>query len=149
MKPLIFIVLLITGFASVCGVVAQMPEAKPGSVNDVMQNIITPATNTIWGIEEPQTDEDWQVYIDAAEQVIDAATRIKVGGTGENDPNWAKDPEWRRFADQLIESGRQIGEAARQRDLERLIDVSNEMMYPPCEECHLEFHPGMQEQEYN
>jgi hypothetical protein len=117
----------------------------PGSVNDVMQAVITPLTDTIWGIEDPQSDEEWQVYIDAATELIDAARKIRAGGNGPNDSAWAQDQEWQRFADQLIESAIEIQAAARARDLDTLIDVSNDKMYPPCEECHLQFHPGMQQ----
>lgn len=132
------------------GIIAGQPvEIRPGSVNDIMVNVITPATNTIWGIENPQTDEEWQVFIDAASQVIDAATRIKKGGTGPNDSAWAQDLEWQRFADVLIESAGEIREAAGRRDLDAVIEISNDKMYPPCEECHIMFHPGMQEQEIN
>ena len=56
------------------------------SVNDLMITVVTPATDTLWGIEDPQTDEDWQVFVDAANAVIDAGETIKVGGTGPNDP---------------------------------------------------------------
>ena len=123
--------------------------AEPPSVNDVMVSIITPATDTIWQIEDPQTDEEWQVYVDAAAQVLDAATRIKSGGSGPNDSNWAQDPRWQQFADVLIESAKKVKAAAEQHDLDTLVDVSNEVMYPPCEECHLMFHPGLQQQEVN
>ena len=85
--------------------IAAEPDVGPaGSVNNLMQTVITPATNTIWGIEDPQTDEEWQVFIDAAAQLIDVSRQIKNGGTGPNDSAWAEDPEWQQFADQLIES---------------------------------------------
>ena len=125
--------------------IAAEPDVGPaGSVNNLMQTVITPATNTIWGIEDPQTDEEWQVFIDAAAQLIDVSRQIKNGGTGPNDSAWAENPEWQQFADQLIESGIEIQAAARARDLDTLMDVSNEKMYPPCEECHLQFLPNMQ-----
>jgi hypothetical protein len=130
-------------------IAAETGEILPGSVNDVMVTVVTPATDTIWGIEDPQTDEEWQVYIDAAVQLIDAATRIKAGGSGPSDSIWAQDPEWRRYADVLIESGVEIQAAARDRDLDTLINISSDKMYPPCEECHLMFHPGMQQQDIN
>ena len=130
-------------------VIAQQGEIIPGSVNDIMLTIITPATNTIWSIDDPQTDEEWQVLIDAAAQLIEASNRIKAGGAGPNDSTWAKDPEWQRYSDVLVESGEEIQAAARERDLDTLINVSNDKMYPPCEECHLMFHPGFQQQDYN
>ena len=67
------------------------------SVNDLMVTIVTPATNTLWGIEDPQGDEEWQVFIDAANAVIEAGRTIKVGGTGPNDAGWAADPSGRHL----------------------------------------------------
>ncbi|MCH8301781.1 MAG: hypothetical protein IH912_03425 [Proteobacteria bacterium] len=87
-------------------IVAAEPDAGPsGSVNDLMLTVITPATNTIWGIEDPQTDEEWQVFVDAAAQVIDAAQRIKNGGSGPNDSAWAEDPEWQRAYRESVRDG--------------------------------------------
>ncbi len=149
MKSLKICALLVLTLCAVTIIAAEPGEILPGSVNDIMVTIVTPATNTIWGIEDPQSDEEWQVFIDAAAQLIDAATRIKAGGTGPNDSTWAEDPEWQRYADVLIESGNDIQAAARGRDLDTLINASNDKMYPPCEECHLTFHPGMQQQDNN
>jgi len=41
-------------------------------------------------------------------------------------------------------SGVEIQAAARAQDLDTLMDVSNEKMYPPCEECHHQFLSGAQ-----
>ena len=136
------LVLTLCAFA----IIAAEPDAgPPGSVNNVMVTVVTPATNTIWGVEDPQTDDEWQVLIDAAAQLIDAANQIKAGGTGPNDSAWAEAPAWQQFAGELVESGMEIQAAARERNLDQVIDVSNDKMYPPCEECHLQFHPGMQQ----
>ncbi len=84
-------------------IIAAEPDAgPPGSVNNLMLTVITPATNTIWGIEDPQTDEESQVFIDAASQVIEVAIQIKAGGSGPNDSAWAEGPAWQRFTDVLI-----------------------------------------------
>ncbi len=149
MKSVQSVAILAPGLCMVMIGAQEPPEILPGSVNDIMVTIITSASNTIWGIEDPQTDADWQVYIDAAAQLIDAATRIKSGGAGPNDYSWAGNPEWQRFADALIESGLEIQEAARAGDLETVIITSNDKMYSPCEECHSMFHPGLQQQEVN
>ena len=149
MKSVQSFVLLVLSLCAITIIAAQPVEILPGSVNDVMMTVVTPATNTIWGIEDPQTDEEWQVFIDAAAQLIDAATRIKAGGAGPNDSAWAKEAEWQLYADVLIESGQEIQAAARERALDTLINVSNDKMYPPCEECHVLFHPGLQQQDNN
>ena len=113
------------------------------SINDLMITVVTPATDTLWGIEDPQTDEEWQVFVDAAESVIDAAKIIKVGGTGPGDNEWAQNPEWQAFADQLIGAGEDARRAAQNRDVEAMY-TAGEVLYPPCEECHIAFHPGVQ-----
>ena len=112
------------------------------SVNDLMITIITPATNTLWGIEDPQTDEEWQVFVEAADAVIDAGRTIKVGGTGPNDGEWAASAAWDAFADQLIQAGIDARTAAGNRDVEAMF-TAGEVLYPPCEECHIQFHPGV------
>lgn len=115
------------------------------SVNDLMVTVITPATDIIWGIDDPQTADDWQVFIDAANVVIEAGETIKVGGTGPNDNEWASDPAWDAFADRLIAAGVDTIKASGNRDVEAMY-AAGEVLYAPCEECHIQFHPGFQEQ---
>lgn len=123
-------------------VLAQDEETPTISVNDLMVTIVTPATNTLWGIEDPQTDAEWQVFIEAADAVIDAARIIKVGGTGPNDNEWAANAEWDAFADQLIQAGIDARAAAENRDVEAMY-TAGEVLYPPCEDCHNQYHPGV------
>lgn len=113
------------------------------SVNDYMVTVVTPATDTLWSIEDPQTDADWQVFIDAANIVIEAGETIKVGGTGPNDNDWASDPAWDAFADTMIGAGVDARNAANNKDVEAMY-TAGEVLYPPCEECHIQFHPGVQ-----
>lgn len=115
------------------------------SVNHVMVEQITPATNTLWGIEDPQTDADWQVFIDAANVVIDTARSIKHGGTGPNDNSWAENPDWQAFADRLIAAGIDARAAAENKDVDAMY-AAGDVLYAPCEECHIQFHPGLQQQ---
>ena len=112
------------------------------SINDLMVTVVTPATNTLWGIEDPQSDAEWQVFIDAADTVINAGRTIKIGGTGPNDSTWASEDEWQSFADALINAGRVAREAAENRDLDAMFNAGD-VLYPPCEECHNRFHPGV------
>lgn len=122
-----------------CGVADESAR----SVNEIMIEQITPATNTIWGIEEPQTDADWQVFIDAANVVIETSKTIKLGGAGPNDKSWAADPTWQAFADRLIDAGIDARAAAENKDLDAMF-AAGDLLYPPCEECHTKFHPGLQ-----
>jgi hypothetical protein len=114
------------------------------SINDLMVTVVAPATDTLWGIDDPQTDEEWQVFIDAANRVVEAGNIIKIGGTGPNDATWAESPAWQGFADRLIGAGVDARAAAENKDVEAMW-TAGEVLYPPCEECHLQFHPGVQD----
>jgi hypothetical protein len=107
-----------------------------------MTAIITPATNTLWGVEDPQTDAEWKVLEDAALVVIDAGKQVQKGGAGPNDEQWAREPDWQDFALELTDAAESGLRAIQDRDLEALFEA-NDVLYPPCEGCHLKFHPGV------
>jgi cytochrome c556 len=113
------------------------------SVFELMQTVVVPASDTLWGIEDPQTDDDWQVFVDAAQALIVASETIKQGGTGPNDAAWAASPDWQAFADRLLAASTAAKAAAEQRDLDGMFSAGD-VLYPPCEECHLQFNPGVQ-----
>jgi hypothetical protein len=138
------ILLTSIGFFCVSNVSGDEPAAViPDSVNDIMISVIAPATNTLWGIDDPQTDADWQVFIDAADAVIETATDIKDGGAGPSDQQWAESPDWQAFADRLIAAGTDARKAAEDKDVDAMY-AAGDILYPPCEECHIQFHPGLQ-----
>ena len=113
------------------------------TVNELMVSMITPATNTLWGVENPQSDAEWQPLEDAAIVVIAAGTLIASGGSGPQDAEWAASADWQAFVATMNAAADDALEAVRERDLEALV-TATEVMYPPCEECHQQFHPGMQ-----
>jgi cytochrome c556 len=125
------------------------PEKRPtASVNDVMTDVITPASNTLWSVEDPQSDAEWQVLSAAAIALVDASEAIRQGGSGPNDMEWAANPAWQAFLNTLAGAASDARDAAAAKDLDSLLNA-NDVLYPPCEECHLQFHPGVSEQEFN
>lgn len=141
MRKLLF---TLFGFLLVSVVAGDEPAPViPGSVNDVMIATIAPATNTLWGIDDPKTDDEWQVFIDAADELIETSKRIKEGGAGPDDQKWAQSPDWQAFADRLIEAGIDARKAAENKDVDAMY-AAGDILYPPCEECHIQFHPGLQ-----
>lgn len=118
------------------------------SINTLMTDVVSPASNTLWGVADPQTDAEWLVLIDAASQLIAAGEQIKRGGIGPNDATWAADPAWQAFADTLIGAANDARNAAQTKDLDALF-TANDVLYPPCEECHIQFHPGVDAEELN
>jgi hypothetical protein len=133
---ILFIILL----GSSLEVYAQ--EAPNVSIKEVMESLITPVTNVLWGANDPQTDEEWQVLEDAAISVIASGAVINLGGTGPQDNAWAQDPVWRAFTKVMTDAGEDALKAIRDRNIDALFEAGN-VLYPPCEGCHLQFNPGV------
>jgi hypothetical protein len=131
----ISLLVLVTPIAEGDTVIARL------SLNDIMVMIVTPATDTLWGIEDPQSDAEWQVFEDAAGQVIDAFGQIRTHDAVPGGAARPEDSRWIAFSDEVIKSARDAKQAIRERDLDAVFTATDEM-YPPCESCHLVFHPG-------
>ena len=106
------------------------------SVKEIMNSIVTPATNTIWGAYQLETESQWQEVGHAATAVIGAANLLMLGGTGEDETEIAGEAEWQRFNQQLLAAARQVLVAVDERDENALSQVRNDALYPPCESCH-------------
>lgn len=106
------------------------------SVKEIMNSIVTPATNTIWGAYQLETESQWQEMGHAATAVIGAANLLMLGGTGEGEIEIAGDAEWQRFNQQLLAAARQVLVVVDERDENALAQVGNDALYPPCESCH-------------
>ncbi len=121
----------------------EIPATNSSTVEDVMTNAIAPASDVIWRAGEPQTGEEWQAIEDAATIVITNAKLIKLGGMGPKDNDWAAEPEWQAFANTVLEVGQLALAAAQSKDTDAIFTAGNDL-YPPCEECHSLFNPGVQ-----
>lgn len=106
------------------------------SVKEIMNSIVTPATNTIWGAYQLETESQWQEVGHAATAVIGAANLLMLGGTGEDETEIAGEAEWQRFNQQLLAAARQVLVAVDERDENAMSQVGNDALYPPCESCH-------------
>lgn len=113
------------------------------TIKELMEKTVTPATNTIWGYyEPPATEEDWQKLEEAAVTLLAASNVAALGGTGPMDNDWVKQPAWKAFNQVMINAGRDALDAIRARDHDKLL-VAADVLYPPCEGCHLQFNPGV------
>lgn len=135
-------------FAAAACTQEPAPEPAPPparqSIMELMQAVITPATDMLWQAEDPLTDAEWQALDAAAVTVIDTFETIRSGGSGTNDDTWAADPAFQAFIDTDIAAARLMRTAIAAQDMDRLFDAGNEL-YTPCEECHLQFNPGVVE----
>ena len=121
---------------------ATVDVPHESTILELMLTRVVPASDTIWGIEDPKTDEEWAVFVAAADETIAAFEQAKKGGSGLNDAAWAADPKWQAYSDQVIAAAEQTKTAVAARNIEAMWDAGGEL-YTPCEECHIDFNPGV------
>lgn len=113
------------------------------SIKELMEKTITPATNTIWAYYNAPTEERQWLELEEAAITLLAATSINAtGGTGPMDNEWVTDPRWQAFNQVMLNAGVDALEAIRARDHAALLTASD-VLYPPCEGCHLQFNPAV------
>jgi cytochrome c556 len=123
--------------------VEPVAEAQPQlSILELMNTIIVPATNTLWGIDEPQTDEEWQAFMSVADETIAAFEQTRNGGSGPQDADWAADPRWAAYANEAISAGEQFKVAIQAQDMEA-IWTAGDALLAPCTACHNDFNPAV------
>lgn len=122
---------------------APKVEERPlVTIKEVMELTITPVTNTLWSAPERPTDEEWAALEQAAITLLVAADVIARGGAGEHDAEWARNPAWAPFNATMRNAGLDALKATRARDSAALL-AAGDVLYPPCEGCHLQFNPGV------
>lgn len=149
MNRIILIAMLLALFAAST---SESQDADPaaitsGSIMEVMIVTITPATDILWGVDDPQTDEDWQVLDDAAVTVIEAFERTRNGGAGPNDNTWAADAKFQAYIDEEIAASNAARAAIAGKDLDALFEAGD-ALYSPCENCHIDYNPAVSGEEY-
>ncbi len=142
LRPLLFSILVCT-VSLAQDVVGDLVEPSPDiSIKALMLSQITPASDTLWGVDEPQSGAEWQVLDAAALSLIKAFEVARAGGSGSLDRQWASSATWQMFIDQEIAALSSARQAIKARNLEKLMQA-NDALYTPCETCHIEFNPGV------
>ena len=118
---------------------ARSQNSNELSVKAVMNTLVTPATNTLWGAYDISTDAQWQTLDEAARTVIQAGELIATGGSGPEDMAEAANEDWQRYTRAMIEAGQAALSAIQSRNEQALSDVGNDLLYPPCESCHARY----------
>ena len=134
---------------------ATNPATKPGispertllSVKDVMKHIINPAAEAYWahsgevddekGANDriPTSDAAWQINIDTAAQIAEAANLLMMEGRA-RDPNGP----WMKYALALNRAGVAGMAAASAHDHDKTNDAGS-AMYDACFNCHGRYIP--------
>lgn len=117
-------------------------SANETSIMDLMLTQIAPASDVIWSADDPQSDAEWQVFDDAADKLVAAFELSRQGGTGTSDAEWASDDRWKAYVDAEMVAINAAKLAIAARDIEKLWEA-NDALYTPCENCHIDFNPGV------
>jgi hypothetical protein len=112
------------------------------TIKEVMEMTITPATNTLWGVPEQPTDENWAALEQAAVTLVAASEVIARGGADHREVEWVRDSAWSAFNKAMANAGLDALKATRARNRDALLEAGDRL-YPPCEGCHLQFNPGV------
>ena len=149
MNRFIFIAVLLALFATTTSESQDTESAAimSGTIMEAMVVTITPASDIIWGVEDPQTDEEWQVLDDAAVTLMETFEATRKGGGGPNDDAWASEAGFQVYIDQEMVALEQARAAIEARDLDGLLDAGGEL-YTPCEECHIDYNPAVSGEEF-
>jgi cytochrome c556 len=93
-------------------------------------------------VPETATDQDWAELEEAAITLLAAANVTAMGGTGPKDMEWVQQPAWKAFNGVMINAGRTALAAVRARNTDGLLNAGD-ILYPPCEGCHMQFNPAV------
>lgn len=133
--------------AGVLTLAAGALDAQTGhlvSVREVMEAVVAPSTDVLWAAEMPMSEAAWRDVDAAAVAIIAAGTLINSGGSGPTDADWAAQDAWRAFTDTMIAAALVARQAVENEDFDALM-TAGEQIYPPCEGCHLAFHPEVRQ----
>lgn len=140
MKSITFAVVSLLGLLCLSVAAAQTDEGTPLlSVKEIMNGLITPATTTIWGAYQLETEAQWQEVSNAALTVIAAGNLLQFGGRAAGEAEVASEADWQAQNQQMIEAARLVIAAAENKDEEALSAAGNDALYPPCESCHQQY----------
>jgi hypothetical protein len=124
---------------------APAPAAKlPVSLNAVMATMVNHSADPIWiaAREAPKTDKEWRELERHAYQLEVSGALLVIPGTGPNDEEWTKRPEWQGFAKSLSQAGAAAVNAVQSKD-PALIAKSGDDIVDICEACHKVFKPDL------
>ncbi|MCI5106559.1 MAG: hypothetical protein MRY76_07600 [Pseudomonadales bacterium] len=121
------------------GAVSAQESGPLLTVKQLMNALLTPATNTIWGAYQLETQAQWQEVENAALTVIATAELLAAGGALEAEQASAAEADWQAWNNDMIAAARQVLSAVQEQDEQALSEAGNNALYPPCESCHQQY----------
>ena len=134
-------------FFTGCGTTAAVPFKPMADTALLMNAVIDPASDVVWGSvgwvitsagEEqfnPKTDEEWLAVRNGAVQIAESGNLLMMAPR-------AKDDEWIRISQALVDTGTEAMKAADARDVEALFRIGGDI-YAVCTNCHSKYSPDI------
>lgn len=121
---------------------ADVATMQSMTTMEIMLKIITPATNALWGVSDNPDSAEWQAMEKAATINLEASELIAKGAASKQDKMWATEEQWQIYSKTMISAAEQILTAAQAKDIDAFY-AGTDAIYPPCEDCHKAFNPGV------
>jgi hypothetical protein len=116
------------------------------TINDVMVSVVDHNAHIIWNAADPKrkpkTDADWHVLEHAATTLAASGNMILIPGAPKDDHEWVKDPEWRKYAQDLADAGAYALQAVDSRN-QAGVEKAGDDLVVTCEACHKKFKPAI------
>ena len=132
MRALIVFFLLLSSAA-----MAEAPTVKPvGSILQIMQGIVVPASNAIFRIpnEAPKNDKEWAAVQSNALVLAESGNLLMLPGRAKDDGEWMKDSR------NLVDAGAAAFKAANAKDADALTEIGDQIL-TTCSTCHQKYEP--------
>lgn len=117
----------------------------PVSIQALMLSMIDPSAHYLWDFaarESELGDEQWLAVEQVATQLAASGPMIRLGGTGEDDPQWVQDRGWVIFARMMQSAALSALQAAQTQD-EALLAEAGGRLADSCDGCHEAFRPTL------
>lgn len=132
MRTIFVMILLFAGAA-----MAEAPTFQPvGTTLQLMKAIVIPSSDVIFKIpsEAPKDDKEWAVVQNNALMLAESGNLLMMAGRSKDNGEWMKDSQ------ALVAAGTAAFKAANAKDLNKLGDVSDDIL-AACETCHNKYKP--------
>lgn len=121
------------------------PLPLPLPINAIMVSLVDFAADGVWrpaAQETPLSDKQWLYIQQDATNLVASATLMTTEGTGANDSEWVKDPNWRLMTREFQSVALQAKSAADSKD-QALLKLAGDRLVELCESCHKQYKPGL------
>ena len=122
----------------------------PISMNAVMISVVDSSADYIFALgngDLPRDDHDWDIVRSATYEMILSGELTKMEGTGGFDAEWAADPQWQEWANDLSVIGQDalVLAETKSEDVDAWRALGDRLV-DNCESCHQQFKPEIPSQ---